>query len=79
MRNANMSTGNAHKPVAWVRFFPNGGPQSVYLDRPPADSEPLYRSPTLTDDEREAIAGAADLMIGSKPGATLRKLLERLK
>jgi NMD protein affecting ribosome stability and mRNA decay len=34
--------------------------------------------PTLTDEEREAIAGAADLLIGSKPGATLRKLLERL-
>jgi hypothetical protein len=33
---------------------------------------------TLTDDEREAIAGAADLLIGSKPGATLRKLLDRL-
>ena len=33
---------------------------------------------TLTDEEREAIAGAADLLIGSKPGATLRKLLERL-
>lgn len=33
---------------------------------------------TLTDEEREAVAGAADLLIGSKPGATLRKLLERL-
>ena len=33
----------------------------------------------LTDAEREAIAGAADLLIGSKPGATLRKLLERTK
>jgi hypothetical protein len=33
---------------------------------------------TLTDEEREAIATAADLLIGSKPGATLRKLLERL-
>lgn len=32
----------------------------------------------LTNAEREAIAGAADLLIGSKPGATLRKLLDRL-
>ena len=34
---------------------------------------------TLTDEERAAILTAADLLIGSKPGATLRKLLERLK
>ena len=34
--------------------------------------------PTLADEEREAITCAADLLIGSKPGATLRKLLERL-
>jgi hypothetical protein len=33
----------------------------------------------ITAEEREAILAAADLMIGSKPGATLRKLLERLK
>jgi hypothetical protein len=32
----------------------------------------------LTDEEREAILTAADLLIGSKPGATLRNLLERL-
>jgi len=34
---------------------------------------------TLTDAEREAILTAADLLIGSRPGATLRNLLERLK
>jgi len=34
---------------------------------------------TLTDEERAAILTAADLLIGSKPGAILRKLLERLK
>ena len=34
--------------------------------------------PRLTEEEREAILTAADLLIGSKPGATLRKLLERL-
>jgi hypothetical protein len=32
----------------------------------------------ITDEEREAILAAADLMIGSKPGAALRKLLARL-
>ena len=32
----------------------------------------------ITDEEREAILTAADLLIGSKPGATLRKLLARL-
>lgn len=84
-----MSTGNTHNPVAWVRFFPNGGPQSVYLDRPPADSEPLYRSPALTDEEREAVELAAGSFADQfldygdscdrEIAATLRKLLERLK
>jgi hypothetical protein len=32
----------------------------------------------LTDAERAAILTAADLLIGSKPGAILRKLLARL-
>ena len=32
----------------------------------------------LTDAERWAITCAADLLIGSKPGATLRNLLARL-
>jgi hypothetical protein len=35
--------------------------------------------PTLTADERKAILTAADLLIGSKPGAILRNLLERLQ
>jgi hypothetical protein len=34
---------------------------------------------TLTHEERAAIETAADLFIGSKPGATLRSLLDRLK
>ena len=33
----------------------------------------------LTDEERAAILTAADLLIGSKPAAILRKLLERTK
>ena len=32
----------------------------------------------LTAEEREAMQTAADLLIGSRPGATLRNLLERL-
>jgi hypothetical protein len=65
---------NTQRPVAWARFWPNGSPQSVYLDRPPADAVPLYRSPTthttpgegsvqaqctLTVEERVAIEIAA--------------------
>jgi hypothetical protein len=34
---------------------------------------------TLTDDERKAIETAADLFIGSRPGARLRSLLKRLQ
>jgi len=80
---------NNQAPVAWAQFFPNGGPQSVYLDRPPAEAEPLYRSPTLTDEEREAIEDAVgiceehaeeyDGTDNSPIAATLRSLLERTK
>jgi hypothetical protein len=45
---------------------------------PPAPPAALQPKPALTDEERAAILAAADLLIGSKPGATLRKLLERL-
>lgn len=38
-----------------------------------------HMSWALTDEERAAILTAADLLIGSRPGATLRSLLERLK
>jgi hypothetical protein len=72
-------TGNTQRPVAWARFFPNGGPQSVYLDRPPPDAEPLYRSPTLTDSEREAIEAAIVGRLELGDFATLRTLLERIK
>ena len=43
---------------------------------------PLYRSPTLTDEEREAIKEGADALYGDgydAEAATLRNLLERLK
>lgn len=77
-------TGNTQRPVAWARFFPNGGPMSVFLDRPPADAEPLYRSPALTDDEREAVRffsqidGPGNVPVANKRAATLNSLLERL-
>ena len=74
---ATSGTGNTQKPSAWARFYPNGGPMSVFLDRPPADAEPLYRSPTLTDAEREAIEWCANFPDGIHAD-TLRSLLERL-
>ena len=75
------------KPVAWARFFPNGGPMSVFLDRPPADSEPLYRHPlcqdslqkNLTEAEHDALEFAASTgRVATHDQATLRNLLERL-
>jgi hypothetical protein len=48
-----------------------------------AEVVPLYRSPSLTDEEREAIEDAAHLCESSpypltqKDGATLRNLLRR--
>jgi len=77
-------TGNTQRPVAWARFYPNGGPMSVFLDRPPADAEPLYRSPTLTESEREAIEQTLDEASGKARAeswvpSTLRRLLERLE
>jgi hypothetical protein len=80
-------TGNTQKPVAWARFFPNGGPMSVFLDRPPADSEPLYRHPlcqdslqkNLTEAEHDALEFAVETgRVAMHDEATLRKLLERL-
>jgi hypothetical protein len=53
-------------------------------DEPGSEVVPLYRSPTLTDAEREAIADAAGRYVeGITPkaqeyAATLRGLLERL-
>jgi hypothetical protein len=57
---------------------------SVFLDRPPADAEPLYRSPTLTESEREAIEQTLDEASGKARAeswvpSTLRRLLERLE
>ena len=50
--------------------------EPVACDEMSATTDTGRRS--ITDEERTAIATAADLLIGSKPGATLRNLLARL-
>ena len=53
----------------------------VYVGQEPCGSLfvlPLYRSPTLTDEERKAITEASDFYVGTRTGVTLRGLLERL-
>ena len=77
---------NANEPVAWGVVYPNGefGILAFYRreaeDRATASDRvvPLYRSPTLTDEEREAIAVAMHRCDGPEYKA-LRGLLERLK
>jgi hypothetical protein len=83
----------SQEPVAW-RAFATDGSEAVYSlyeqARAAADDlnwsvEPLYRSPTLTDEEREAIAEAAgayndndDDEECAKIAATLHGILKRL-
>ena len=55
-------TGDTQEPVAWATFYPNGSTASVYVGRQPQHAEPLYRSPTLTDAEREAVSVAYGMM-----------------
>lgn len=52
--------------------------QTCRVAEPMPEEKRAEVSFTLTDEEREAIAHAADLLIGSRPGATLRSLLARL-
>jgi len=84
---------NSHMtdPVAWVAFAADGSESAVaVMHRDEADEiaarqgwhvAPLYRSPTLTDEERQAIhwmvGDVAD--ISGAPEDTLRGLLERTK
>lgn len=90
---------NAKEPVAWAvetggeleaSFCGPAGREDAADWREQSDGVivPLYRSPTITDEEREAVEAAvkcADLydeeMDGFASGVskTLRKLLERLK
>ena len=87
-------------PVAWLAFAVDGSESSaVYMTRGEARAAadeynwciaPLYRSPTLTDAEREAIERAADWLCrwqeahgyhSEQDGdlTTLRGLLERTR
>jgi hypothetical protein len=92
-----MGTGDTQGPLAWWVTLP--GRDFPYLshiqeraifcqnDEPGSEVVPLYRQPqpTLTDEEREAIADAASRYVeGITPkaqeyAATLRGLLERTK
>jgi len=74
-------------PVAWAAVGKNGVPMWLAYHRQDAEGAvvgmaevvPLYRSPTLTDEEREAIGEA--IRLGGQWGwsETLRGLLERTK
>lgn len=86
--------GALDEPVAWANFYPDE--EFVDFDRDYVEQcsdegevVPLYShpQPTLTDEEREAIAGAIDVLeqedqwhaVGEARIKTLRKLLERLR
>jgi hypothetical protein len=77
-------------PVAWAAVAQNGVPMWLAYHRQDAQGAvvgmaevvPLYRSPTLTDEEREAIEWAAQMAgnnVYFKECDTLRALLARLK
>jgi hypothetical protein len=74
------------EPVAWAILHLEH--QFVSLLREVAEARnvfdaplvPLYRSPTLTDEERDALEFAVETgRVATHDAATLRKLLERLK
>lgn len=80
-------TAEKQEPVAW-RVYADDGSETVFLSyelaRAAADEwnwsvEPLYRHPTLTDEEREAVADAIRRLWGFDCAVTLRALLERTK
>ena len=78
-------------PVAWAVVYPNYIEPWEYEDdaRESASDDhdviPLYRSPTLTDAEREAIETAIATLDAYRyptlpaAAATIRKLLERME
>ena len=85
-----MSCNESKEPAAWL--VDGGEYQYVSLFRESADAAageeggtvtPLYRSPTLTDAEREAVTRGAELADHSgehsTTAAALRGLLKRLK
>jgi hypothetical protein len=82
-------TGNTQEPVAWAVIYPTGDAGVLCFFRRDAEERatasdrvvPLYRSPTLTDEEREAIIWCVELLdeLESSKGDALRSLLERMK
>jgi hypothetical protein len=93
VRASALSTGNTQETVAWAIQFAGEDidVRSVFSDMESACRHvanyagknqivPLYRSPRLTDEEREAIAIAADSTTVCIPPIkeTLRSLLERM-
>ena len=77
-------------PLAWAAIRENGQPLWLSYDRSGAEGMvngmaevvPLYRSPTLTDAEREAVETCIaddEAMTHHSRAATLRGLLERLR
>jgi hypothetical protein len=96
--NPRDGTGNTQEPVGWLvkqtgddrEWFVKSYPHSI-ADR--CTVTPLYRSPTLTDEERGAIDGVVAFLFGladtnvqagtgdrlRRHAATLRSLLERTK
>lgn len=93
-----MSDGNTQEPVAWAVIEADGTRISVHDNARHAaivieelaydgmEAVPLYRSPTLADEERQAIVACANYVIETSDfmrmhnhAHTLRGLLERAK
>ncbi len=81
------SAGSHGKPVVWaamhgdVAMYTSRRRESVsdIAARYGREIVPLYRSPTLTDEERAAIEQAVKWYDNMRAASTLRALLERLK
>ena len=73
--------GDSGPYIDWDLVWPTREQAENFMSdctRPDGVVVPLYRSPTLTDAEREAVAYAEDRMDGGPVKATLRGLLSRL-
>lgn len=79
------SAGSVDAPVAWAVVYPNDAVAVIAFKMRDADEMasasdrvvPLYRQPTLTEAEREAVAWYAAYGAGDH-ASTLRSLLSRL-
>jgi hypothetical protein len=95
LQRESVGTGNTQEPIGWIVSAVETGEQWFCFGKPSVTSNyartvtPLYRSPALTDEEREAIEIAAAVLDDEYYGtnckkelaavATLRELLERMK